>query len=108
MECKSLRESGPLLKDFEVAYFMASTDDAETNKKFANKNRADFPILSDPNGSVAKQFGVKSVLGFAKRWTFYIDEDGVIAKIDKDINLTRAGSDIASNLIALNVKRRSN
>ena len=85
---------------------MASTDDRETNTKFARKNNANFPILSDPDGLVASRYGVKSVIGFAKRWTFYIDKDGRVVKIDKKINLMNAGKDMESNLIALNVERR--
>ena len=85
---------------------MASTDDHETNTKFARKNNANFPILSDPGGLVASRYGVKSVIGFAKRWTFYIDKDGRVVKIDKKINLMNAGQDMESNLIALNVERR--
>jgi peroxiredoxin Q/BCP len=85
---------------------MASTDDHETNTKFAKKNNANFPILSDPDGLVASRYGVRSMLGFAKRWTFYIDKDGRLVKVDKKINLMNAGEDIAANLIALNVERR--
>ena len=85
---------------------MASTDDHETNTKFARKNNANFPILSDPDGLVASRYGVKSVIGFAKRWTFYIDKDGRVVEIDKKINLMNAGKDMESNLIALNVERR--
>lgn len=85
---------------------MASTDDHETNTEFAKKNNANFPILSDPDGLVANRYGVKSVIGFAKRWTFYIDKDGRLVKIDKKINLMNAGKDMESNLIALNVERR--
>ena len=85
---------------------MASTDDRETNTKFARKNNANFPILSDPDGLVASRYGVKSVIGFAKRWTFYIDKDGRVVKIDKKINLMNAGQDMESNLIALKVERR--
>ena len=85
---------------------MASTDDHETNTKFARKNNANFPILSDPGGLVADRYGVKSVIGFAKRWTFYIGKDGRVVKIDKKINLMNAGKDMESNLVALNVGRR--
>src|SRR5262245_40500316 len=47
-ECKSLRASGNEIRKFDVAYFAASADDAETNKKFAESLQADYPILSDP------------------------------------------------------------
>ena len=47
-ECKAFTSSGETIKSFNVAYFMASVDDAETNKKFAEQEQANFPMLSDP------------------------------------------------------------
>jgi len=41
-----------------VAYFTASVDSAETNKKFADSLELDYPILSDPGKEVAKAYGV--------------------------------------------------
>src|SRR5262245_53293632 len=34
-ECKSFAENGPVLKQFDVAYFMASVDTPEKNNDFA-------------------------------------------------------------------------
>jgi peroxiredoxin Q/BCP len=84
---------------------MASTDSEEDNRGFAEKNEASFPILSDPGKETAKAYGVLSGMGFAKRWTFYIDADGVIQKIDKDVDPRSAGADLLANLEALNVPR---
>src|SRR5262252_8196788 len=44
-ECKSMRTSGADLKKFDAAYFTASCDDVETNKKFAESLGLDYPIL---------------------------------------------------------------
>lgn len=82
---------------------MASTDSPEDNRSFAEKNEASFPILSDTSKSVAKAYGVLSPMGFAKRWTFYIDEEGVIVKIDQDVNPSTAGADLVQGLDALDV-----
>src|SRR5678816_3231277 len=56
-ECKSFAENGPVLKQFDVAYFMASVDTPEDNKKFAESEKADFPLLSDPDKKVAMAYG---------------------------------------------------
>lgn len=85
---------------------MASVDDIETNTAFAKKNAASFPVLSDTNKEVAKAFGVKSPLGFSKRWTFYIGADGKILKIDKKVTPMSAGKDIATTLEALGVAKQ--
>ncbi len=57
-ECKSMKETGPALRQFDVAYFTASVDPPETNKQFAESLELDFPILSDPARTVAKAYGV--------------------------------------------------
>ena len=82
---------------------MASTDDADTNAKFARKNEADFPILSDPDKTVADAFGVLATAGYASRVTFYIDPQGSIAYTDVDVNPSSAGADLASRLNLLGV-----
>ena len=74
---------------------MASTDEPETNRAFAEKNDANFPVLSDPDKSVSAAYGVLSERGFAKRWTFYIDPDGVVLRIDRNVNPRTAGADLA-------------
>ena len=57
-ECKSLRANSKALKDLNVAYFTASVDTPEENKKFAESLDLDYPILSDPDKTVAKAYGV--------------------------------------------------
>ncbi len=101
-ECKSIRDNGKDLRDLNVAYFTISVDKPEDNKKFSDKFDLDFPILSDPEKSVAKAYGVlMSNRPFANRWTFYIDKDGTIKEIDKTIKTEQAGADIAAKVKAL-------
>jgi thioredoxin-dependent peroxiredoxin len=98
-ECKSLRENSKALHDLKVAYFTASVDAPDQNEKFAKSLDLDYPILSDPDKSVAKEYGVLNPeRGFANRWTFYIDKEGVIKEIDKKVNAPQAGPDIAAKL----------
>jgi peroxiredoxin Q/BCP len=98
-ECKSFRENSDNLKPLNVAYFTASVDPVEANKAFATKLGLDFPILSDPDKSVATAYGVvHEGRAVAERWTFYIDKDGVIKAIDKKINTKQAGNDLASKI----------
>jgi peroxiredoxin Q/BCP len=82
---------------------MASVDKPEDNRAFAEKNAATFPILSDVDKSVSSQYGVLSGMGFAKRWTFYIDGEGTIARIDKDVNPRTAGADLVASLKEMGV-----
>ena len=80
---------------------MASTDSLSDITAFAEKNNANFPILADPDKNAAKNYGVLSVMGFAKRWTFYIDKTGKLVYIDKSVSPGTAGPDLAANLARL-------
>jgi peroxiredoxin Q/BCP len=82
---------------------MASTDKPEDNKGFADKNDANFAILSDPGKEMCNEYGVLHTMGFAQRWTYYIGPDGVIQKIDKNTNPATAGADLVKNLQELGV-----
>ena len=70
---------------------MVSVDTPEDNKAFAEKEHADFVMLSDPGRQVAQAYGVLGTPSaaqpnaptFAKRWSFYIGPDGKILLIDK-------------------------
>ena len=84
---------------------MASTDSLENNTKFAEKNQATFPILADPEKDMSQEYGVLSPIGFAKRWTFYIDNNGIIKKIDKQIDVRLAGQELVSNMDELGFPR---
>ena len=98
MECKALRDSDQEIQDYNLAYFMASTDSIIDNTAFAMKNEATFPILSDEKKSMTRAFGVLSDGGYARRWTFYIDIDGIIRKIDRSVRPSSAGKDLVINL----------
>jgi peroxiredoxin len=52
---------------------------------------------------MAEAYGVLSGGGLARRWTFYIDPQGIIRQIDKTVNPRNAGTALVANLKALNV-----
>ena len=72
-----------------------SADGVEKQKQFSDKHQFDYPLLSDPDGVVATQFGVRR--GFAKlspvkRATFVIGEDRtVLDVIHSEINFGAHG-----------------
>ncbi|MEM9623364.1 MAG: peroxiredoxin [Pseudomonadota bacterium] len=101
IECKSLAENGHLIRAFNVSYYMASVDPLADNAGFAKEQGADFPLLSDPEKQAASAYGVLSEAGFAKRFTYYIDPDGTIAAIDKQVKPATSAQDMAATLAAL-------
>lgn len=55
-----------------------SADAVEKQKRFSDKHSFDYPLLSDPDGAVATQFGVRrrfTMLSPTKRSTFVIGAD---------------------------------
>ena len=78
---------------------MVSLDSPEKNRDFADSVGAHFVLLSDPDKQSAKRFGVLALGGFfAKRWTFYIDGQGIIRAIDKDVEPATHGEDVVREL----------
>ena len=107
IECKSLALNGHLLKDLEVAYFMASVDPIEENIKFALDNDADFPLLSDPTKETAKAYDVLAFYGVPKRHTIYISKEGNIEYVDTQVNPATSAEDMAAKLVELGVQKRT-
>jgi peroxiredoxin Q/BCP len=65
-----------------------SVDSAESHTKFAGKHGLPFPLLSDGDAQVAKNYGALWSLGpikVAKRHSFIIDPAGNLAKIYRDV-----------------------
>lgn len=88
-------------------YFTASCDAVELNAKFAKSLDLDYPILSDPQRKVARAYNVVTdKRKFPFRWTFYIGGDGKILHIDKNVNSTNHGKDVAKKLKELGVKEK--
>jgi peroxiredoxin Q/BCP len=110
IECKSLAANGEKIRKYDVAYFMASVDPVEGekgNKAFAESEKADFPMLSDPTKEVATAYGVLNAeRGVANRWTFYVGKDGTIVAIDKAVKPPTSAEDMLAKLAELKVAAR--
>jgi peroxiredoxin Q/BCP len=106
-ECRSIAASRDARGRFQAQYFVASVDSEETSRRFAESVGADYPVLSDPPGAVARAYGVLGASGFPRRWTFYIGVDGRILAIDKQVRTASHGADVLEQLNRLNVPRRT-
>jgi peroxiredoxin Q/BCP len=86
---------------------MASVDDPDTNKRFAESTEADFTLLSDPAKTTANEYGVIAPgREFASRWTFYIGPDGKILYVEREVRPGTAGEQMAAKLAELGVKKK--
>jgi len=67
--------------DANTVVFGVSTDDLETNKKFAESLNLEFALLSDVGGAASKAFGVLNERGMSNRTTFVIDKQGMVQEV---------------------------
>jgi peroxiredoxin Q/BCP len=87
---------------------MVSLDDAQKNREFASSVGAGFVLLSDPDQSNAERYGVLALGGlYARRWTFFIDANGIVRRIDKNVRPETAGEDVVRALADLGFPKRS-
>ena len=95
------------LSKYKVQVFGASVDPTEKNKEFSDKNQYNFVLLSDPDKAYAKAIGVLNPAnGFAARWTYIIDDKGVIRYIDKGVKPGSHGKDVAAKLEELGIPKK--
>jgi peroxiredoxin len=86
----------------ESKVFGISTDNTPSQKEFATKVNASFPLLSDfTNRGVAKAYGILLENGMANRATFVVDKEGKIAHIEENAAaLDPSGADTACSRLA--------
>ncbi len=97
-ELEDLRDNAAAIATYDADVFMVSLDTAEKNAEFAKSVDAKQVLLSDVGGEVATAYGVDGLGGYVKRWTFYVDKDGVVRAIDTEVATDTAGADIARKL----------
>lgn len=95
MEVCSLRDAANAFYSSEIRVFGISLDSVALQKQFHEREELNFPLLSDPDGSVAGKFGAL-VKGrpFANRLTYVIDKEGVLRAIDDKVDVSKHGQDL--------------
>jgi peroxiredoxin Q/BCP len=100
-EACEIRDTWVKIKETGAVVLGVSTQDATSHVAFADKYKLPFLLLPDPDGVIAKAYGVPLRLGLAKRVTFIIDANGKIAKVFPDVTPTGHASEILMALTAL-------
>lgn len=85
---------------------MVSVDSLKKNQEFADKEQANFPLLSDETKKVAKAYGVLNAFGLASRVMIFIGPDGKVLHIETTGHTRDAGEFLAKKLDELKVKKR--
>jgi peroxiredoxin Q/BCP len=61
-----------------------STDTLELHERMAKSYALSFPLLADEGGKVAAEYGVRGMLGSARRSVFIVDPEGVIRYVKEE------------------------
>jgi len=69
------------LAKYDTVVIGISTDKVAAQQEFTDKEKLNFPLFADPEKKATKAFGVLGKNGFAMRWTFIIDKEGVVRKV---------------------------
>ena len=93
-EACAFRDASEQLKEFGAVVLGVSPDDEATHVKFRDKYGLNFPLLADPDHSVAEIYGAwreknmygKKSMG-VQRSTVLIAADGSIAKVWKKVSV---------------------
>ena len=81
-EACEFRDSYEEFKNLGAEVFGISADSLGSHDAFAREHKLPFILLSDPDGSVRRAYGVKKTLGlFAGRVSFVIDKDGIVRHV---------------------------
>lgn len=78
-EACAFRDSYAEFRELGAVVLGISQDDSSSHEAFRKKHELPYPLLSDPGGAVARDYGVPRPLGFMRgRATFVIDKGGVV------------------------------
>ena len=93
----SLRDAAKDLAELQTRVVALSLDDVVSQKKFAQEQHLDFPLLSDPDGSATAKFGaLMDGKPYANRVTFVVDGKGVVRAVDRAVKVDSHGQDLAA------------
>jgi peroxiredoxin Q/BCP len=112
LEACSFRDTLLDLKQYGVEILGVSKDSVYSHKKFKEKHRLNFTILSDESKETIKAYGAWGVKKFMGkefegtiRKTYLIDKDGKIAKVYEKVNPSKHAKEILDDIKALEEPR---
>jgi len=104
----SLRDHHALIASKGAAVLGVSTQGLPSHGAFTRKYGLNFPLLSDPDGAIARAYGalgrpglvsrLRSALGLADRVTYVIDEAGRISDVIEHPDVGDHGREVLDRL----------
>jgi peroxiredoxin Q/BCP len=109
-EACAFRDASTILKELGATVVGISGDSAESHAKFRDKYKLNFPLLADPDHSVADKFGAyreknmygKKSMGI-QRSTFLVDAQGKVVKVWKRVQVDGHDAQVIEALKGLKV-----
>lgn len=108
-EACNFRDGRTILDSMGVIVLGISKDSVKSHKKFADKHKLEFTLLSDPTADTIRQYGSlaektlfgKTYMG-VERNTYLISPDGELTKTYKNVNPMSHINEIIDDLKKLN------
>ena len=105
IEGQGFRDELKNFKKKNVVVLGMSADSIKMQKNFCDKESFDFPILSDENKTILKDYGawgIKKMYGREYegiyRYTYVIDEKGIIEKAYEKVSVKTHAKDVLAEL----------
>lgn len=97
-----IRDSFHSFEENNIKVFGISVDGKETIKNFVEEHSLNFPLLSDELNIISEMFGVfNPERGTAKRFTFIIDKEGIIADVIEVKDVSSHAEEVFEKALAL-------
>jgi thioredoxin-dependent peroxiredoxin len=100
-EACGIRDDWSKFTQNNIPVFGISTDDKPAIKKFIDDYKLNFPLLSDSDKKVSKEYGVVGMLGYDKRITFIVDKNSKIADVMEVKDIANHSKTVLEKAIAL-------
>jgi thioredoxin-dependent peroxiredoxin len=101
LEAANFRDDRTAFEALNAQVVGISVDDSASHRAFAEQQQINFPLLVDPGGEIARRYGALTNLGFlkvAKRRTFLIDPDGLVAKTYLSVDAATHAKEVAADI----------
>ncbi len=101
-EACSFRDAWDSLQKSGVVMIGVSIDDESSHKAFSEHHKLPFKLVSDPQGALAKSYGVDTMdspIGkLLQRETIVIDKNGNVKKIYRKVDVTKHAQEIQADV----------
>lgn len=98
----AFRDAIAPLRELGAEVIGVSMNTAAQQAAFKKKHRLNFPLLADEKGAIARLYGAKMpMLPMSKRWTFLLDPELTIRRVDRDVDPAADAARVAEALKAL-------